>query len=307
MQEHLGSSDVEFPVMIVGAGPVGLTLAASLAKQGIRSILLEKKTKLDEHSRALAVAARTLEILHSHGVAGECMKEGTFLRQIELYDVSREKVALRMSFEEIAVETTYPGMLFLSQSRLESILLDEVLGSGFCDVRFDHQFVSYQETSTSVFVTFVDNREVKTTMAVSFLVGCDGAHSAVRQFWGQALEGITFPVRVFLFDVRIADSFLDTLPFPRFYSTRSRLVGAIRYEACHWRILFARPVEETDEEALNTDNLPGLVARLLGPGPFEQIWAGAFSIHSRIAASFRRGRVGTRRARGHRRKHRLAF
>ncbi len=284
-------STVEFPVMIVGAGPVGLTLAASLAKLGIRSILLEKKANIDEHSRALAVAATTLEILHSLGLADECMTAGTFLREIGLYDINRQKVALRMSFEEVAGETAYPGMLFLSQSRLESILLDGVRANGLCDIRFDHQFASYQEMPAGISVTFIDSRGVKTTTTVSFLVGCDGAHSAVRQCWGQALEGITFPVRVFLFDVKMADSFPDNLPFPRFYLTRSRLVAAIRYEAFHWRILFTRPVEETDEESENADNLPDLVARLFGPGQFEQIWSGVFSIHSRIAASFRRGRV----------------
>ena len=291
MQEQLSGSIEKTPVMIVGAGPVGLTLAASLAKQGIRSIVLEKKTKIDEHSRALAVAARTLEILHSYGLAGECMKEGTFLRQIDLHDVSRGKAALRMSFAEIASETAYPGMLFLSQSRLESILLDGVLASGLCDIRFAHQFVSYEETSSSVVVTFIDSHNVKTTMTASFLVGCDGAHSSVRQLWGQVLEGITFPVRVFLCDVKVPDPFRGTLPFPRVQLTRSGLVGAIRYEPFHWRIMGTRPVEETEEEALISDNLPDLVARLLGPGPFEQLWMGVFSIHSRIAAGFRRGRV----------------
>ena len=277
--------------MIVGAGPVGLTLAAALAKHGIPCLLLEKKAKLDDHSRALAVAARTLEILHSLGLADACMTAGNFLREIGLYNVNRQKVALRMSFEEVASETAYPGMLFLSQGRLESILLHGVLASGLCDVRFDHQFVSYQEISEGVSVTFLDSRGVKTTTIVSFLVGCDGAHSAVRQCWGQASEGITFPVRVFLFDVRLSDSFLDDLPFPRFYLTRSRLVGAVRYEAFHWRILFARPVDEKNQEGLSRDNLPDLVARLFGPGQFEQFWAGVFSIHSRIAASFRKGRV----------------
>jgi 3-(3-hydroxy-phenyl)propionate hydroxylase len=82
---------VDFPVMIVGAGPVGLTLAAGLAKQGIRSIVLEKKTKLDEHSRALAVQASTLELLNYYGMADEFMQEGCFLRQINLHDVDRKR------------------------------------------------------------------------------------------------------------------------------------------------------------------------------------------------------------------------
>jgi 2-polyprenyl-6-methoxyphenol hydroxylase-like FAD-dependent oxidoreductase len=73
-------SDV--PVIIVGAGPVGLTLAAGLAKQGIRSIVIEKKPKLDEHSRALAVQASTLELLSSYGMADEFMQAGCFLRHI---------------------------------------------------------------------------------------------------------------------------------------------------------------------------------------------------------------------------------
>src|SRR5271169_2161558 len=76
----------EAPVMLVGAGPVGLTLATGLAKQGVRSIVLEKKTELDEHSRALAVQASTLELLNSYGMADEFMQAGCFRRQVNMHD-----------------------------------------------------------------------------------------------------------------------------------------------------------------------------------------------------------------------------
>ena len=76
MRENSGRPTPDSPVIIVGAGPVGLTLAVGLAKQGIRSIVLEKKTKLDEHSRALAVQASTLELLNSYGMADEFMQAG---------------------------------------------------------------------------------------------------------------------------------------------------------------------------------------------------------------------------------------
>jgi 2-polyprenyl-6-methoxyphenol hydroxylase-like FAD-dependent oxidoreductase len=278
-------------VIIVGAGPVGLTLAVGLATQGIRSIVLEKKTKLDEHSRALAVQASTLELLNSYGMAEEFMQEGCFLRQVSLHDVDRNRVALRMSFDEIASETAYPGMLFLPQDRVEHLLLHRVLETGLSEVRFGHQFVSYTETSDHLVVSYGDGSQAQTTMTASFLVGCDGAHSSVRRVWGEGLEGTTFPIRVFLYDVQIPDSHRDELPFPRLHLMHSGMVGAIRYKPFHWRLMGPIPGAESEEEALSSERISKLVARLIGPGSFEQNWVAAFSIHARIAPSFRKGRV----------------
>ncbi len=284
-------SPVDFPVLIVGAGPVGLTLAAGLAKQGIRSIVLEKKTKLDEHSRALVVVARTLEVLQSYGIADRFMEEGNFLRQLKLHDVDRDKLTIKVSFDEIAGETAYAGMLLIPQDRLEHILLDEVLATGLCEVRFDHQFVWYEDASDHIVVSFVDDHQLQTATTVSFLVGCDGAHSTVRRLLKQDLQGITFPVRLFLCDIQIADPLRDQLPFPRLHLTHSGLAGAVRYKPLHWRLLGSIPADESAEQAVSKERISNLVARFLGPGPFEQIWAGVFSIHRRMVPSFRTGRV----------------
>src|SRR5271157_727443 len=147
MRENSIPPTSDVPVMIVGAGPVGLTLAAGLAKQGICSIVIEKKPKLDEHSRALAVQASALQLLSSYGMADEFMQAGCFLRHINLHDVDRNKVVLRMSFDEIATETAYPGVLFLPQDRVEHILLHRILERERPEIRYGHQYVSYTETS----------------------------------------------------------------------------------------------------------------------------------------------------------------
>src|SRR5208337_5128768 len=119
----------------------------------------------------LAVQASTLELLSSYGMADEFMQEGCFLRHINLHDVDRNKVVLRMSFDEIATETAYPGMLFLPQDRVEHLLLHRLLEMGLSEVRFGHRFVSYTETSDRVVVSSADSSEVQTTMTASFLVG----------------------------------------------------------------------------------------------------------------------------------------
>ncbi len=291
MRENSGPPTPDSPVIIVGAGPVGLTLAVGLAKQGVRSIVLEKKPELDEHSRALAVQASTLELLNSYAMADEFMQEGCFLRHINLHDVDRNKVVLRMSFDEIATETAYPGILFIPQDRVERLLLHRVLETGLCEVHFGHRFVSYTETSDHVVVSFADSSEVQKTMTASFLVGCDGAHSSIRRAWREDLEGTTFPVRVFLYDVQIPNFLREELPFPRLHLTHSGMVGAIRYKPFHWRLMGPIPVQESEEEALSSERISNLIARLLGPGPFEQNWVAAFSIHARVAPSFRKGRV----------------
>lgn len=71
----------------------------------------------------------------------------------------------------------------------------------------------------------------------------------------------------------------------------SGMVGAIRYKPFHWRLMGPLAVDESEEEALSSERISNLVARLLGPGPFQQNWVAAFSIHARVAPSFRKGRV----------------
>ena len=119
-----------------------------------------------------------------------------------------------MSFDEIATETAYPGVLFIPQDRVEHLLLHRVLETGLSEVRFGHRFVSYTQTSDHLVVSFADSGEVQKTMTASFLVGCDGAHSSIRRVWGEGLEGTTFPIRIVLYDVQIPDSLRDELPFP---------------------------------------------------------------------------------------------
>ena len=281
----------DFPVVIVGAGPVGLTLALGLAKQGIRSLILDKKERLDEHSRALIVVARTLEVLESYGLAKAFLREGYFLRQLTLHDVDRREIVFELSFHEITRETFYSGMLVLPQDRLERMILDQVLATGLCDVRFGHQLVSYKDYADHVDVSFNDNCGLLSTAGASFLVGCDGAHSTVRRLTGQELKGTTFPIRVFLCDIKIADSLRDQLPFPRLQVSRSGLVGAIRYKPFHWRLLGPISANEKEDEAVSRARMSTLVSELLGPGTFDQLWAGVFSVHSRMAPSFRKGRI----------------
>jgi 2-polyprenyl-6-methoxyphenol hydroxylase-like FAD-dependent oxidoreductase len=290
------------PVAIVGAGPTGLSLALGLARQGVRSVLLERNAATSNHSRAPGIHVRTREALRQWGVEDDFLKAGVLRRELSLHNAAPGRgTLLHVDFNVLHREADRPGLVLLEQGRTEKLLLAAVEASGLCHVRFDAEVIGLKAGTERVRITTRSAGTVD-TLDARLAVGCDGAGSFVRQSLGLPFDGMTYSIRPMLADVRVGD-LRDAQPWPRLRNTRGGLTFTFRLRPGLWRIIrldrarsSAGAGGEGGEGGEGDDHVPEeevneRVTELLGPGPVEIVWASRFRIHRRASPRFRVGRV----------------
>lgn len=177
-------------VVVVGAGPTGLMLAAELAGWGVRCVLLEKRSQAPNITRAFAVHARTLEVLDSRGLADEAVARGRAMTTLQplpgvIVDVT-------------GMPSRFPMVLMVPQSGSEAVLEKRVHDLGVEVVR-DAEVVGLSQDSGGVELTLADGRAVH----ADYVVGTDGAHSAVRDLLGVEFVGERYATTMMLADLRV--------------------------------------------------------------------------------------------------------
>jgi 2-polyprenyl-6-methoxyphenol hydroxylase-like FAD-dependent oxidoreductase len=278
------------PVAIVGAGPVGLALALGLARHGVRSVLVEREESTSEWSKAPGIHIRTREIFRQWGVEERFLEAGELLRTLTLHSPAPGGRPLAsVDFSDLETEADRPGLLILEQARTESLLLEAVRESGLCEVRFATEAVGLEHGGDGATLKLRSPHGSR-SLETPFVVGCDGAGSFVRDALGLPFEGITYPVRPMLADVRIDDD-RDALPWPRTRNGPGGITTAIRLGPGLWRLIRLERGEPREGEEVPEQELDDRVAEVLGEGPFDRVWASRFRIHRRSSPRFRVGRV----------------
>jgi 2-polyprenyl-6-methoxyphenol hydroxylase-like FAD-dependent oxidoreductase len=186
-------------VLIVGAGPTGLALAAQLRAFGTRFRIIDRARDRARESRALAVQARTLELLQFVGLADALVAKGNASAQLMLhFEGGRSARVALGSFG--AADTRFPFILFVSQAETEAILGEHLARAGTTIERGVElaDFVT-RDDAVEAHLRFGDGREERVRAA--YVVGCDGAHSTVRKLAGIAFEGDAYLQDFMLGDV----------------------------------------------------------------------------------------------------------
>lgn len=277
-------------IVIAGAGPVGLALAVGLTHHGVESIVLEEDDELSRHSKAPGILPRTLEVFRAWGVLDRFLAEGTFLSHPQFWvpGESAPRGGLDLGF--LCEFTAYAGVLILPQDKTERLLYEHVSRTGLAEVRFGQRVSGFDQDDSGVSVRVQPQRGAAYELRTEYLVGCDGAHSAVRGTLGWSLEGKTYPARLMLADVRLPDQ-RNELPWPRFAPLSRGILAAIRIEPELWRIIATLAPEAREEDVIHEPDIAVQVQLLFGSGPFELVWADVFRIHCRNSPHFRAGRV----------------
>ncbi|HEX2298403.1 MAG TPA: FAD-dependent monooxygenase, partial [Pseudonocardiaceae bacterium] len=283
-------------VLVVGAGPTGLALAAQLERYGVRFRLVDRQPDRVHESRALAVQARTLEVLAGLGSVTDAMVAcGNPAVRLELH--AGERVVPVDLFDIGVEDTAHPYLLFLSQADTERILAGH-LGERGVRVERGTELVALEETaSDTVECTLRGEDGSEELVRARYVVGCDGAHSAVRRFAGIPFEGGAYPQTFVLADVE-ADG-IRPGRVHTFLSRRGILFFFPLGEPATWRVLAMRPgsdratspeergaVELADVQRLVDAYTGDLRVRLHDP-----VWTTDFRLHNRGARHYRQGRV----------------
>jgi 2-polyprenyl-6-methoxyphenol hydroxylase-like FAD-dependent oxidoreductase len=272
-------------VVIVGAGPAGLTLAASLATASVDFVLLDRQAEGANTSRAAVVHARTLEVLETLGITQGLVERGTVIPKFTVRD--RDRVLMSLAFDHLP--TAYPYALMVPQNVTEALLLErlhELRG----DVLRPYEVVgvSQDDDGATVTSTCADGGRFQTR--ARYVVGSDGMYSTVRDQAAIGFAGAAYAHSFVLADVRMAWP-LGREEAEIFFCDAGLAVVAPLPGEKHYRIVAA--VDEAPERP----SLAEVRTILDNYGPSagvrieEILWSGRFRVHHRVAEAYRAGRI----------------
>jgi 2-polyprenyl-6-methoxyphenol hydroxylase-like FAD-dependent oxidoreductase len=280
---------VDTQVIIVGGGPVGLSLALGLARHGVRSVVLERNTAPVRESRAAVIWPRTQEIFRDYGVLEPLRSAGRFVRRIRGVNARTGLTLLDVNWAAIDDVFDDPGALLLPQSETERILRSLVARNERCDLRTGATVRSLAQDDAGVDVTFETESGMQRLRA-PYAAGCDGAHGIVRSALGLTLAGITYDTRVVLSDEVLNGPVDDSVSF-RARMDLPGLRGAIRFSDRMWRVLASIPKNLPDEDALSPIAHQQRLHEIFGDVETTTVWSSIFKIHRRHAQRFLVARV----------------
>jgi 2-polyprenyl-6-methoxyphenol hydroxylase-like FAD-dependent oxidoreductase len=280
---HHVMNNMDKDVIIVGAGPVGLFLARDLVRHGLRVLLVEKNAAQSEHSKALALMPRTLEVFEMAGIAAPFVAAQHVVTKAAVLDGNQRLGVLPID----PVLSRYPYVAMIPQDVTEGLLLAELRRSGG-EVSYGTEALAVEQTEDAVKVQLRSGGEDR-WLSAAHVVGTDGAHSAVRHALGLDFGGGSYAASFVLADIETtgdvpADE-MQLCPhaagalacFPM-SASRRRIVAMVDAEPA------GGPDLAFVQRLLDTRGLEALRATRL-------IWGSNFKIHHRQASSMRLGRV----------------
>lgn len=188
-------------VLIVGAGPTGLMMACLLHRSGISFKIIDRQIDRAKESRALVVHAKSMELFQNLGLDQDFLRQGKKSIGLGLFVDGKQKA--KIDFGDIGIEgTPFPYLLFISQSQTEQILIDHLEKNG---VKIERQteLVSFTQDSTGVDCVLKNVQGGEEKIRCKYLLGCDGAHSKVRQGLNLDFSGGSYEQNFALADVKI--------------------------------------------------------------------------------------------------------
>src|SRR5262245_7028204 len=274
------------PVLIAGAGPVGLVTALLLARWQVPSVVLESDPAERTHSgsRAICFQRNVLDVFDRVGCADAMVAEGvtrttgrTFYRSDELFAVTFPT----------ASTGSLPPWINISQASVERYLLARARADPLVELRFGHPVTAVEADEDGVSV-----RAGRASLRGSHLVGADGSRSAVRQLLGIGFPGRSFDDQFLICDIRAELSFPSERRFffdPSWNPGRQVLVHHCPHGV--WRIDWQVPAGFDLEAERASGALDQRIRQITGSRPYEIVWATAYRFHERVADVFAAGRA----------------
>lgn len=270
-------------IVVVGAGPVGLTLANILGLQGVRTLVVDERESLIDYPRGVGLDDEALRTFQSIGLVEQILPH-TVPNQILRFFDARRKLLAEMAPPD--ARFGWPKRNGFVQPMVDAELLAGTGRFGNVEVRWGHRMENCTETTDGVIVEFANGRE---TVGARYVVGCDGGRSATRRLMGVSFDGTTSPTRWL-----VVDCANDPLGHPnsevgadprRPYVSISIAHGIRRFE-------FMIHADESDEDADNPVFVRRMLAQMVpDPERVDIIRHRVYTHHSRIAGAFRQGRL----------------
>ncbi|WP_198371178.1 FAD-dependent oxidoreductase [Roseomonas rosulenta] len=275
------------PVLIAGAGPVGLVAAAALLREGVPVEVLEAGPGISQEMRASTFHAPTLDMLDDLGAAPEMIRQGLIGPRVQ-YRTRDHALIAEFDFGLLADVTRHPYRLQCEQFKLTRILHGLLREQPCFAIRFDAPVADAHDHGDGVEAVLEDG----TRIAGSWLIGADGARSAVRKAAGIAFEGFTWPERFLVLstDFDFA-TLIPGLADVSYYADPEEWFFLLRVPGL-WRAMFPVRAEVADDEVMTEAFGRARFARIVaGRDDYPVRHRTLYRVHQRVAETFRRGRL----------------
>lgn len=283
------AAPVQHPVVIVGAGPVGLSLAIDLAQRGQRVVVLDNDCKLSTGSRAICFSKRTLEIWDRLGVGQPMVDKGVSWNLGKVFAKDQSLYQFDLLPED---GHERPAFINLQQYYAEAYLLERALQLPLIDMRWHSKVTALAPRSDGALVT-VETPEGDYQIDAQWVLACDGSRSPLRGLLGQESHGRIFRDRFLIADVKMHADFPTERWFwfdPPFHPGQSVLLH--RQPDDVWRVDFQLGWDADPEEEKKPENILPRIRALLGKdAEFELEWASVYTFACLRMDRFVHGRV----------------
>lgn len=273
-------------VIIAGAGPVGLSVAAHMAEAGLPAIVLEAEPSLPTNLRASTFHPPTLDMLERFGATDKLLAQGLIAPTFQYRDRMTGKLG-EFDFGELADVVRHPYRLQCEQFKLNQALLEYLDGRSSVEVRFGAEVASVQQSHSGVTVKLADGSAVEG----SWLVGADGARSAVRRALEIPFEGFTWPEAFLVVSTAFPfEDHFDGLCRVNYFADPDEWFFLLRAPGV-WRVMFPTAKDEPESEIFDPAKIQRRLNRVLPRDvPYEIAHTTLYRVHQRVAERYRQGR-----------------
>ena len=287
-QDRAGTEVAEHPVVVIGAGPVGLSLAIDLAQRGQAVVLLDDADRIGEGSRAICFSKRSLEYWDRLGVADRMVDKGV------VWSVGRifHGASLLYQFNLLPEEGhKRPAFINLQQFYAEAYLVDRVQQLPAIDLRWRNKVTGLEQRNDHAVLT-IETPDGPYWVRANYVVACDGARSSLRQMVGAEFAGQVFEDQFLIADVKMTAEFPTERWFwfdPPFHAGRSALLHKQPDDI--WRIDLQLNPDADPAVEKRPENVRPRIARMLGHDKFDFEWISLYKFQCRRMDKFIHGRV----------------
>jgi 3-(3-hydroxy-phenyl)propionate hydroxylase len=289
-----GHDPITQAVAIVGGGPVGMTLALALARQGVRSVLIEADDSVCTGSRAICISRRSLEIFKRLGVVDGFLQKGlpwtggrSFYRDVEVF-----RFAMHQDDEQ-----SLPPMINIAQYQIEQLLLDEIeRHADLIDMRWQTRVTGIELLPEGGAMLALRTADTGWKMRTDWVVACDGGRSTIRDALGVKLTGTTYEGRYVIVDIEL-DSARATERLAYFDppSNPGSTVLVHKQPDNVWRIDYQLRDDEDPDAAVKPENVMPRVQSVLDSmgetGAWSPIWITVYKANALTLERYRHGPV----------------
>jgi 3-(3-hydroxy-phenyl)propionate hydroxylase len=281
----------DFEVVIVGGGPVGLSLALDLGRRGRRVLVLNKRGFVAAGSKAICFSKRTLDIWNRLGVGRAMVEKGVVWNLGKVFWGGREEPVY--SFDMLPVKhQEMPGFINLQQYHCEDVLIEAVEALPHVTLRWGHEVTAIEQQGETVRLA-VHTDEADYAIVAPWVVACDGSASPIRTMMGLDFEGRVFEDNFLIADIRLKQERPSERWFwfdPPFNPGQSALLHKQPDDV--WRLDFQLGWNIDREACIRPENVEPYVRGMLGDDvEFEQEWYSVYTFQCRRMARFVHDRV----------------